>query len=154
MKKTQKVAVLCASLAAFSTGVFGGQMYEWRDPATGRLMLGDKPPDGVDHWEEGKRKPGELVPTPVKPQAPPVVREATEQEVNECLDFLKSRYSFKDESSLRIEGRRLTVMYENGDSTVALSVNGKNSYGAYAGVKQVLCKYPKNGDKELFYADQ
>ena len=29
-------------------------MYEWRDPGTGKLQLGDKPPSGgVKYWIEG-----------------------------------------------------------------------------------------------------
>lgn len=45
--------LLCSMMIA---GPAFGQMYEWRDPATGRLQLGDKPPSGgIEYWEEGKR---------------------------------------------------------------------------------------------------
>lgn len=148
MKKT---LTLIGMLAVLSMAAVGGQMYEWRDPTTGRLMLGDKPPSGVKYWEEGKRSPGELSPEPAKPKVPPSVREATELEVEKCLDFLKSKYSFKDENSLRVEGARITVVHENGNKIININVNGKNSYGAYAGAKPVICQYLNNGDKEIFY---
>lgn len=140
-----------SSLPALST-----QLYEWRDPATGKLMLGDKPPDNIQYWEEGQRKPGEQVPKPIappRPVAPPTIREATDQEVNDCLDFLKSKYSFKDQESLRVEGDRTAIVHKNGNKIINISVNGKNSYGAYAGAKLTICQYLSNGKKELFYGD-
>lgn len=39
--------------------VFAGQMYEWRDPVTGKLQLGDKPPNGIQYWKEGEKRPEE-----------------------------------------------------------------------------------------------
>ncbi len=57
MKKT---LTLIALLAALSVPAIAGQMYEWRDPQTGRLMLGDKPPGDVKYWPEGSRKPGDI----------------------------------------------------------------------------------------------
>lgn len=56
MKKT---LTLIALLAVLSMAAVGGQMYEWRDPTTGRLMLGDKPPGDVKYWPEGSRKSGQ-----------------------------------------------------------------------------------------------
>ncbi len=55
----KKMMLAGALLAVLSVPATGGQMYEWRDPATSRLVLGDKPPSGVQHWKEGARKPGE-----------------------------------------------------------------------------------------------
>jgi len=35
--------------------VIAGTMYEWRDPTSGKLMLGDKPPTGgIQYWPEGQ----------------------------------------------------------------------------------------------------
>jgi len=56
MKKT---LISVALLAVLSVPAVGGQMYEWRDPATGRLVLGDKPPSGVQYWKEGELRPEE-----------------------------------------------------------------------------------------------
>lgn len=56
MKKT---LIPVALLAVLSMAAVGGQMYEWRDPTTGRLMLGDKPPGDVKYWPEGSRKSGQ-----------------------------------------------------------------------------------------------
>ena len=37
-------------------GAIAGTMYEWRDPATGALKAGDKPPTGgIEYWAEGHR---------------------------------------------------------------------------------------------------
>lgn len=38
---------------------FCGQMYEWRDPSTGKLQLGDKPPAGIQYWKDGEKRPEE-----------------------------------------------------------------------------------------------
>jgi len=51
--------LILALFVSMSMPAFSGQMYEWRDPATGRLMLGDKPPSNVKYWKEGAREPGE-----------------------------------------------------------------------------------------------
>ena len=41
--------------------VIAGTMYEWRDPVTGKLKLGDKPPSGgVQYWLEGQPRPEEI----------------------------------------------------------------------------------------------
>lgn len=61
----QKSLFLLCLLTASTA--FPGQMYEWRDPATGRLKLGDKPPAGVQYWEEGTREKSETESAPQKP---------------------------------------------------------------------------------------
>lgn len=73
MKTSSMLMILLVSL---SMSALGRQMYEWRDPATGRLVLGDKPPSGVKYWEEGERSPGELVPKLAKPKPPASTTEA------------------------------------------------------------------------------
>jgi len=54
-----KMMLAGALLAVLSVSAVGGQMYEWRDPTTGRLVLGDNPPSGVQHWKEGELRPEE-----------------------------------------------------------------------------------------------
>ncbi|MEI2742718.1 MAG: DUF4124 domain-containing protein [Candidatus Competibacter sp.] len=61
----QKSLFLLCLLTASTA--FARQMYEWRDPATGRLKLGDKPPAGVQYWEEGTRVKSETESAPQKP---------------------------------------------------------------------------------------
>ncbi len=51
------VTIFFVSLIAVPA--FCGQMYEWRDPSTGKLQLGDKPPAGIQHWKEGEKRPEE-----------------------------------------------------------------------------------------------
>lgn len=56
----KKMMLAGALLAVLSVSAVGGQMYEWRDPTTGRLVLGDKPPSGVQYyWKEGELRPEE-----------------------------------------------------------------------------------------------
>lgn len=50
----RKIVFFGCALVALSA--LAGQMYEWKDPATGKLMLGDKPPVGVQYWPEGQRQ--------------------------------------------------------------------------------------------------
>ena len=44
-------------MAAMLAGnALAGTMYEWRDPQTGALKAGDKPPTGgIEYWTEGNR---------------------------------------------------------------------------------------------------
>lgn len=145
-----------------------GQMYEWRDPQTGKLMLGDKPPAGVDHWKEGERKPGEYdlsrsrkqaadeeterkhlareaVEREKKDQAGTTERVATQDEIDACIVLLKRDYEFKDPESIRLQGASTTTEFPSGKKIVRLQVNAKNSYGAYAGAKQTICTYEAGG---------
>lgn len=146
------ISVLLAGVLVGVVPQVLGEMYEWRDPETGKLKLGDRPPGGgVHYWKEGQRKPGDQV---AKPVAPPKISGATEQEVADCLHLLKQKYAFKDSHSLRVEGEQLTVTHENGNKIINIYVNGKNSYGAYAGKKAVICQYTTDGGKEVFYEEK
>lgn len=42
-------------LALGLSPAWGGTMYEWNDPQTGKLKAGDKPPQGVKFWVDGQR---------------------------------------------------------------------------------------------------
>ena len=60
--------VLCCAL--LTTPAFANQMFEWKDPKTGKLMLGDKPPsDGTRFWPEGQR-PHLETPSTIGPATP------------------------------------------------------------------------------------
>lgn len=52
-------ASIIIPIILLTSPAFGEKMYEWRDPSTGKLMLGDRPPQGIKFWEEGARKSGE-----------------------------------------------------------------------------------------------
>jgi hypothetical protein len=50
----RNLMILITLLVTFSA--MAGTMYEWRDPVSGKLVLGDKPPTGgVQYWIEGQR---------------------------------------------------------------------------------------------------
>ena len=48
-----KTCILLLSLIV--APALAGTIYEWKDPTTGKLMAGDKPPEGIKYWPEGKR---------------------------------------------------------------------------------------------------
>lgn len=76
MKK--KIVLCCVLLTA---PVYAGQLFEWKDPNTGKLMLGDKPPtDGTQYWPEGARPRPKAPETVVKPIAPTKTPEQEEAE--------------------------------------------------------------------------
>ena len=75
-------------------------------------------------------------------------RKATDDEVAECVKIIKAIHSFKDPDSLRVEGSGYVNVYPSGRKEVLLELNGKNSYGAYAGSKPAYCKYKANGTIE------
>ncbi len=54
-------------------------MYEWRDPATGKLKLGDKPPDSaIEYWIEGQKRPEERAAEEQKKAAEKAVQDQKE----------------------------------------------------------------------------
>lgn len=137
-----------------------GEMYEWRDPTTGRLKLGDTPPVGVQFWKEGERKPGEVsAKQTISPRdmgayskmPPKESRRATEEEIAECVKLIKIASRFKDPDSVKIEGAAFFSVWDDGSKRIMMELNAKNSYGAYAGSKPAFCVYKPDGDlKEAF----
>ncbi len=75
-------------------------------------------------------------------------RKATDEETAQCLNAIKTIYSYKDPDSLRVEGGAFVNMYPSGRKEILFSMNGKNSYGAYAGAKPAICHYKANGQLE------
>lgn len=73
------------------------------------------------------------------------VREATPEEIQACLSFLKIRYKYKDPDSLKLEGGARLSLYSNGNAALFLNVNAKNSYGAYAGAELHTCIFNEKG---------
>lgn len=72
-------------------------------------------------------------------------RKATDKEAEDCLSAIKIVYKYKDPDSLRIEGGAYVNVYPSGRKEILFSLNGKNSYGAYAGAKPAKCTYKANG---------
>ena len=74
----KKIVLILLALSV--TPTLAGTIYEWKDPATGKLQAGDKPPAGIEYWVEGHKpapKPVEVTPpvstlprTPI-PASPP-----------------------------------------------------------------------------------
>ena len=55
-----QIAITLLLNACIALPAISGTMYEWRDPATGKLKLGDKPPNsGIEYWIEGQKRPEE-----------------------------------------------------------------------------------------------
>lgn len=75
-------------------------------------------------------------------------RKATDEETAQCLDAIKIIYKYKDPDSLRIEGGAFVNVYPSCRKEILFSMNGKNSYSAYAGAKPATCKYKANGQIE------
>jgi hypothetical protein len=76
------------------------------------------------------------------------VRNATDEETGGCLHAVKIIYKYKDPDSLRVEGGSYVKVYPSGRKDILFNMNGKNSYGAYAGAKPTICKYKANGQIE------
>ena len=140
---------LALLLALIALPAFG-TIYEWKDPGTGKLKAGDKPPQGVEYWIEGQK------PNKTDNSKEPICigigcsyaeapREATGQEISRCLSLIKKTTNYKDPDSVKTEGTSTFVMMKDGSQQVTLAVNAKNSYGAYAGAKPAYCKYRKDG---------
>lgn len=81
-------------------------------------------------------------------------REPTGIEIEDCLALLKKQYAFKDPESVRVEGEKTIIVYKDGERFLSLNVNAKNSYGAYAGAKQVFCMYKPNIAPEVISLDR
>lgn len=73
------------------------------------------------------------------------VRQATPEEIQACLSFLKIVYKYKDPDSIKLEGNANISLYSNGNYVLILNVNAKNSYGAYAGAELHMCIFNEKG---------
>ena len=76
-----------------------------------------------------------------------VDRISTKEEEQRCFNDIKQQFTFKDMSSLRIEGETNTNFYEGTTKQVLLHLNGKNSYGGYTGPKDFSCFYTVKDNK-------
>ncbi|MGL5027845.1 MAG: hypothetical protein ACRC6P_18000 [Shewanella oncorhynchi] len=69
--------------------------------------------------------------------------------VQECVELLKTEYQWKDRQSLRVESHRTDII-EDGSGlrkVLILSINARNSYGAYAGTDDYRCFLNHTGKK-------
>ena len=76
-----------------------------------------------------------------------IERLSTKEEEQRCLNDIKQQYTFKDELSLRVEGKTNTYLYKGTAKQVLLHLNGKNSYGGYTGPKEWSCYYTVKDNK-------
>ena len=106
-------------------------------PAIGGQTVNKCPsPDGKPVYQQNSCAGESGTELRIETGKPSESRLATQEEIDQCLKLIKIRYDYKDPDSLRVEG----------SSVVVLSVNGKNSYGAYVGAKPAVCKYKASGD--------
>lgn len=135
----KKIALF--ALAGLIAPPLFGQVYKCPDPE-GKPVYQEMPCAGktgtVLEIETGKS-------TTSRKEPPSETRKATDEEAEECLKLIKIAYRYKDPESLRIEENPYMLLYPDGHKEIVLSVNGKNSYGAYAGAKLAICKYQANG---------
>lgn len=92
--------------------------------------------------------PSRPLPRKIEAEKPVSVRKATDEEISFCMQLVKISKKFKDPESLRIEGEPITGIYAYDRKKVFVHINGKNSYGAYAGSTPYICAYRKDGTLE------
>lgn len=109
-------------------------------------------PDGTPVYQQNPCNDGSGTELKIETGSPSQSRKATQEEIDECLNLITIRYAYKDPKSVRVEGTSLAVVYPSGRKEIMLSINGRNSYGAYAGAKPAVCKYKANGNLESLKA--
>lgn len=130
------------------------RQYQWTDPNTGKTVTRPYPPANLQMRQTGKSPDGMMVyleviggtrfsdvPLQQAPDNSSLVNEAARL-ADACLDVARQAGRYKDPDSLRIEGYPVVgFSTETGEvrRTVSIGVNGKNSYGAYAGAKPLTC---------------
>lgn len=122
-------------------------------PAIGGQTVNKCPgPDGKPVYQQSSCAGESGTELKIETGKPSESRMATQEEINQCLKLIKIRYNYKDPDSLRVEGSSVVAVYPSGRKEVMLSINGKNSYGAYAGAKPAVCKYKASGDLDNLVA--
>jgi hypothetical protein len=117
-------------------------------PALGQTVHKCPGPDGKQIYQQTPC-PGETgAELKIETGKASTTRKATDEEAEQCLTAIKTIYKYKDPDSLRIEGDAFVNVYPSGRKEILFSMNGKNSYGAYAGAKPAVCKYKANGQIE------
>lgn len=81
-----------------------------------------------------------------EPEKPMKAREATPEEIAECLRWVKAVSLYKDPDSAKIEGTPVVGYYAVRPTTLYMNVNAKNSYGGYAGAKIKTCTINEKGE--------
>lgn len=105
-------------------------------------------PDGKPVYQQKECSDGSGQDLKIETGKASATRKATEEETAQCLHAIKIVYKYKDPDSLRVEGGAFVSVYPSGRKEILFSMNGKNSYGAYAGSKPATCKYKANGQIE------
>lgn len=103
-------------------------------------------PDGKPVYQQKECAESAGATLKIETGKPSETRKATMEEVEQCLSLIKIRYKYKDPDSLKLEGDAFVSIYPSGRKEILMSINGKNSYGAYAGAKPAYCKYKASGD--------
>lgn len=134
--------------------------YQWKDPRTGQTVTKAYPPANLKMRQVGRSADGWVTYLEVEGQSkfedavnlstPKSVQNHTEDNAShdadylaaKCLDYLRDQGGYKDPDSLKVDGKpRIGFTSATGEvrKRVFIMVNGKNSYGAYAGAKPVTC---------------
>ena len=126
--------------------------YQWTDPKTGQIITREYPPANLKmHQVErrgnlvileiiGKHKFADAVNLKTPQSAETASQPSTA--INNCLTAAQERFAWKDRESVRIEGEPIkTTSTDTGEvrQALILSVNAKNSYGAYSGAEYFQC---------------
>jgi hypothetical protein len=139
--------------------------YQWKDPRTGETVTKTYPPANLKMRQTGRSADGWITYLEVEGKAkfedavnlstPQSTENADQSESAlsaQCLSELAGHRHYKDPNSLRIEGTpHLGFSTATGEvrRSVTMLVNGKNSYGAYAGAKHVTCVFAADNKKVL-----
>ena len=115
-------------------------------PAFGQMVHKCPGPDGKPVYQQKECAESAGATLKIETGKPSETRKATLEEVEQCLSLIKIRYKYKDPDSLKLEGDAFVSIYSSGRKEIIMSINGKNSYGAYAGAKPAYCKYKASGD--------
>ena len=126
--------------------------YQWTDPKTGKVVTRDYPPANLQMRQVERR--GNIVILEVlgkhkfsdavnlnTPQSAQIASQPSTA-INNCLTAAREKFAWKDRESVRIEGEPIkTTSTDTGEvrQALILSVNAKNSYGAYGGAEYVQC---------------
>ena len=117
-------------------------------PAIGQTVHKCPGPNGKPIYQQTECADATGTDLKIETGKPSTTRKATDAEAEQCLTAIKSIYKYKDPDSLRIDGGAFVNVYPSGRKEILFSMNGKNSYGAYAGAKPAICKYKANGQIE------
>lgn len=115
-------------------------------PAFGQTVHKCPGPDGKIIYKQTECGGGITGDMKVETGKPSNSRQATAEELEQCLRLIKVGNSWKDPDSVKVEGEAFVRVFPSGRKEIIFEVNAKNSYGAYIGAKPAYCKFKANGD--------